>query len=71
MIDLKCIYVEFQILGSTVGIGNDIAIAIGHRRLKTDRDSDSDADSENAFPAALSGSQAKATGFAGGYLIEE
>jgi hypothetical protein len=33
-----------------------------------DTDTDADADAENAFPAALSGSQAKATGFAGGYL---
>jgi hypothetical protein len=37
----------------------------------SDCDTDSDADSENAFPAALSGSQAKATGFADGYLLEE
>jgi len=34
-----------------------------------DCDTGSDADSENAFPAALSDSQAKATGFAGGYLL--
>jgi hypothetical protein len=32
-------------------------------------DSDPDTDSENVFPAALSGSYAKAPGFAGGYLL--
>jgi hypothetical protein len=36
--------------------------------LDSDCDIDIDSDSENAFPAALSGSQAKATGKAGEYL---
>ena len=35
----------------------------------SDCDTDSDADSENAFPAALSGSLAKAPGSAAGYLL--
>jgi hypothetical protein len=34
-----------------------------------DWDPDTDSDSENVFPAALSGSYAKAPGFAGGYLL--
>ena len=34
-----------------------------------DSDCDTEADSDNAFPAGLSGSQIKATGFAGGYLL--
>ena len=33
--------------------------------------SDSDPDSDDAFPAALSGSQNKAPGFAGGYLFPQ
>jgi hypothetical protein len=32
-------------------------------------DGDCDPDSDNAFPSALSGSQIKATGFAGGYSL--
>jgi hypothetical protein len=32
----------------------------------SDCDPDSDADADNAFPAALTGSYVKATGFAGG-----
>jgi hypothetical protein len=35
----------------------------------SDGDWDPDTDSENVFPAALSGSYAKAPGFAGGYLL--
>jgi hypothetical protein len=34
-----------------------------------DSDCDPDSDPANAFPAALSGSHVKATGFAGGYLL--
>jgi hypothetical protein len=33
-----------------------------------DCDADTDSDADHAFPAALSGSQPKAAGFAGGYL---
>jgi hypothetical protein len=34
-----------------------------------DCDPDTDSDADNVFPAALSGSQPKAPGFAGGYLM--
>jgi hypothetical protein len=34
-----------------------------------DSDGDWDTDTENAFPAALSGSYVKAPGFAGGFLL--
>jgi hypothetical protein len=35
-----------------------------------DSDCDPDSDPDNAFPAALSGAQVKATGFACGYLLD-
>jgi len=50
-----------------LGIG--VAIGLELPMPDSDGDCDTDSDPDNAFPAALSGSQVKATGFSGEYLV--
>ena len=53
-----------------IGIGAAVVIEVGYceywqncRETESDCDPDTDSETDNAFPAALSGSQPKATGF--------